>query len=61
MAVPKKKTSKSKRDMRRSHDSLEAVNTVVCPECGEATVRHRACPACGFYRGKKITAGTADA
>ena len=34
MAVPKKKTSKSKRDMRRSHDSLTPAGTSVCPSCG---------------------------
>ena len=29
MAVPKKRTSKAKRNMRRSHDSIKAPNIVV--------------------------------
>ncbi len=35
MAVPKHKTSKSKRDMRRSHQNLERLGLSTCPECGE--------------------------
>ena len=31
--VPKKKTSKSKRDMRRSHHALTAPNLGECPQC----------------------------
>lgn len=54
MAVPKKKTSKSKRDMRRSHDSLTAPGISICPECKEPKPAHRACPSCGFYKGKEV-------
>lgn len=49
MAVPKHKTSKSKRDKRRTHDKLDAPNVVECPECGEAKLPHHACPDCGKY------------
>jgi len=35
MAVPKKKTSKSKRDMRRAHDFLTAPGISICPQCQE--------------------------
>ena len=56
MAVPKKRTSKSKRNMRRSHDALTRTYAVICPQCGETTLRHRACGACGHYRGKQIVA-----
>ena len=35
MAVPKSKITRSKRGMRRAHDSLKAVNVVECPNCGE--------------------------
>ena len=38
MAVPKRKTSPSKRNMRRSHHALSATNFQECPNCGE---RHR--------------------
>jgi large subunit ribosomal protein L32 len=56
MAVPKKRTSASKRNMRRSHHHIDRTYTIVCPNCGEATLRHRACPACGNYRGKQVLA-----
>ena len=35
MATPKKKVSKSRRDMRRSHDALGANAYQECPNCGE--------------------------
>jgi len=54
MAVPKKKTSKSKRDMRRAHDSLKAPSLSVCPQCKEPKIPHRACPSCGTYKGKDV-------
>jgi len=56
MAVPKKKTSKSKRDMRRSHDALTAPGVSICPQCKETKQSHRACPACGTYKGKEVLA-----
>ena len=54
MAVPKRRTSSTKRDKRRSHDALTPPNVIECPECGEATIFHRACPNCGVYRGRKV-------
>ncbi len=59
MAVPKKKTSKSKRDMRRSHDFLTAPGISVCPQCNEPKQAHRVCASCGTYKGKEII-GTAE-
>ena len=55
MAVPKKRTSRRRRDMRRAHDHLKATAAVqVCPECGELHLRHHACDACGTYRGRDV-------
>jgi large subunit ribosomal protein L32 len=54
MAVPKKKTSRSRRNMRRSHDALTAVYGIVCSNCGAQKMRHRACAACGYYRGRQV-------
>ncbi len=54
MAVPKRRTSSTKRDKRRAHDALTAPNVIECQECGSPTVMHRACPACGVYRGRKV-------
>ena len=54
MAVPKKKTSKSRRGHRRAHDAI-AYNAAVevCPSCGELKRRHHVCSACGVYRGRE--------
>jgi len=54
MAVPRKKISKSKRDMRRSHLSLTPVNSVICPNCGAAKLPHHLCKVCGTYNGRQI-------
>ncbi len=54
MAVPKKKTSKSRRDMRRAHDSLTAPGISLCSQCKEPKQPHRVCPSCGTYKGKEI-------
>ncbi len=53
MAVPKRKTSKSKRDKRRTHDKATAPAVVLCPNCKEPKAPHMICPKCGFYRGKQ--------
>jgi ribosomal protein L32 len=51
MAVPKKKVSRSRRNMRRfsGGNQLEKITWVDCPSCLEPTRPHRVC-ACGFYR-----------
>ena len=56
MPVPKRRTSKSKRNKRRAHDALTAVNTIACPQCGEPTLPHRICRHCGAYRGRQLAA-----
>lgn len=56
MAVPKKKTSKARRDKRRnSHWKLESPSLSKCPKCGELRVSHRACKACGTYAGREVS------
>ena len=55
MAVPKKRTSKRRKGMRRSHDSIKfTANVVECQECGDLKLRHHLCPGCGYYRGRKV-------
>ena len=51
MAVPKRRTSKSKKRMRRTHFKAVAPTLSPCPKCGEARVPHRVCPNCGYYKG----------
>ena len=54
MAVPKRKTTPSKRNMRRSHDGLRNQNSVECPNCGELKLSHHICQSCGYYNKKLI-------
>jgi len=54
MPVPKKKTSSSKRDMRRSHHALTKPNTIKCSTCGEQKLPHQVCTSCGTYKGRKV-------
>ena len=54
MAVPKDRTSRSKRDKRRSHDALAMPPRAVCPRCGEPKAPHRVCANCGTYRGREV-------
>jgi len=54
MATPKKKTSKSKRNMRRSHDALAAGSYTECPKCGELVRPHHVCESCGTYNKKEV-------
>ena len=55
MAVPKRRLSSSKRDMRRAnHDKVTAPNIVPCPNTSAPMVPHRVCPSCRHYAGKAI-------
>lgn len=54
MAVPKRRTSKSRKGMRRSHDHLEIQTTVVCKNCGVSIKPHRVCKECGYYDGRSV-------
>jgi large subunit ribosomal protein L32 len=56
MATPKKKVSKSRRDMRRSHDALSANAYQECPNCGKLKRPHNVCSECGQYDGKEVIA-----
>ncbi len=55
MAVPKKKVSRSRRNMRRfaSGNKLAVTTGAICTHCNEPTRPHRICQ-CGFYNGKAI-------
>jgi large subunit ribosomal protein L32 len=45
MAVQKNRKTRSKRNMRRSHDALKAVVSNECPNCGELKLPHHVCGA----------------
>ena len=54
MAVPKRKTSKSKKNQRRSHHRIKNVNIVEDKKSGEYRLSHHVDLKTGFYKGKKI-------
>ncbi len=59
MAVPKRRKSRSKRDMRRAnHDKVTAPNLIACPKCAEPCLPHRVCPSCGHYKGVQVKAAS---
>ena len=54
MAVPFRRTSKTKKRMRRTHLKKEARGLVACPKCGAMIQSHRACPKCGYYKNVEV-------
>ena len=55
MANPKNRTSRKRRDQRRAMNwGLALPTLVVCPQCREVKMPHRACPSCGFYAGREV-------
>lgn len=61
MAVPKRKTSKARRDKRRANWKLTIPGMVKCPQCHEYKMPHRVCKACGYYNGKEVIAQETEA
>ena len=61
MAVPKRRTTRAKRNMRRAnHDKVTAPNISACPNCTEMMIPHRVCPTCGFYKGRAVVAAKSE-
>ncbi len=54
MAVPKRKTSKSRRNKRRSHHRVSSVNIVEDKKTGEYRLSHHIDLKTGLYNGKQI-------
>ncbi len=53
MAVPKRRTSKSRKRKRRTHYKAAIVATQPCSRCGDPRRPHHVCESCGYYAGKK--------
>jgi len=49
MGVPKSKVTRSRRNLRRSHDSLSPAQYSECGNCGELKLSHHICASCGYY------------
>ncbi len=59
MAVPKAKTSKWRRNQRRSQNFFNKFKRGLpslseCSNCGEKILPHRVCPYCGYYKGREV-------
>jgi large subunit ribosomal protein L32 len=54
MAVPKRKTSPSRRGMRQSHQALPTEAHNDCSNCGELKRPHHVCGHCGHYDGREV-------
>ena len=54
MAVPKRKTSVSRRNKRRSHHKIVSSNAVEDKKTGEYRLSHHIDLKTGLYNGKKI-------
>ena len=54
MAVPKRKTSKSRRNKRRSHHRVSDINIIEDKKSGEYRLSHHIDLKTGFYNAKKI-------
>jgi large subunit ribosomal protein L32 len=54
MAVPKRKTSKSRVRTREHAIRHRYAATKPCPQCGAPQQSHRVCRSCGYYRGRQV-------
>ena len=54
MAVPKRKTSKSRRNKRRSHHRVKGVNILEDKKSGEYRLSHHVDLKTGYYNGRQV-------
>tara|TARA_B100001123_G_C15016617_1_gene909780 strand:+ start:612 stop:791 length:180 start_codon:yes stop_codon:yes gene_type:complete len=54
MAVPKRKTSKSRRNKRRSHHKVKDVNIIEDKKTGEFRLSHHIDLKTGMYNGRQV-------
>lgn len=57
MAVPQRRTSKTRKRLRRTHFKLSVTGLVTCSNCGKLIKSHTVCPHCGFYKGEQVITG----
>lgn len=54
MGLPKRRISKSRKRLRRTHYKLTGPGLVECPQCRQAKLPHRVCGNCGYYKGRTV-------
>jgi large subunit ribosomal protein L32 len=60
MANPKRRHTQSRKGKRRAHDALTLPSLSLCDNCGTPKLPHRACPECGFYKGRQVIEGSEE-
>jgi len=53
MALPKRRHSITRGRKRRTHWKIKLSQLVICPQCKQKILHHRACQFCGYYKGKE--------
>ena len=55
MGVPKRRQAKARTNKRRATWlKMDAPALAECPQCHELKEPHKACPTCGYYKGKAV-------
>lgn len=60
MPVPKRKTSKCRRNLRNANKGVKKRVFAECQNCQQPLRPHAACSGCGFYKGSKVVETKAD-
>jgi large subunit ribosomal protein L32 len=60
MPVPKRKTSKSRRDSRSANKGIKPKAVAACQTCQAPVAPHVLCQECGYYKGVKVLATKTD-
>ena len=60
MAVPKRRTSRSRKGTRRAHHFIVPLQIQYCSNCKEPVLGHRVCGGCGYYQGREVVAPEAE-
>jgi large subunit ribosomal protein L32 len=53
-ALPTKKITRAQSGRKMIAYRLKAIHPSICPQCRGAKLPHRACPGCGFYKGRQV-------
>jgi len=61
MPGPKSRVSRSRRGMRRAHDSAAPTTVINCSNCGALVKPHHVCPSCGYYSEKQVVVAKTQA
>lgn len=54
MPVPKRKTSKARRDKRSAGKKVVVAAVMTCQTCNAPILPHQVCKECGYYKGVKV-------